>query len=185
MLTVLFFFQLKQLLPYYQEGAHFILDSNLKLSINCPNYWSLYFLLTALTSQNYLNPTNFKKKLLKSGEKYHKSLIHLDSIISRKFIFILICRKLVQQSGLSNHTKWKAVMVSSCPLTTSKGNEDYAMASMTKHISSKKQSWDEDSGRCATWDVIHRSWTGHWAISRELTCPVQLFLHGVHQLLYS
>ena len=30
-----------------------------------------------------------------------KSLIHLNSIISRTFIFMLICRKLVQRSGLS------------------------------------------------------------------------------------
>lgn len=58
-----------------------ILDSNFKVSINCPN------------CQNYLNQTNILKLI---SQKFN-----LYSIFSTTLICMLICVKLVQQNGPS------------------------------------------------------------------------------------
>lgn len=54
---------------------------------------TLDFLSTIRTSQDNLNQANFLK-LCKSSQKLHKIINSFNRILSRTFIFMLICRKL-------------------------------------------------------------------------------------------
>ena len=97
---------------------------------------------------------------------------------------MLICRNLPNQVGYhpgSNHTRVAAVRVSQCPLTPSQINEDYGN---DKHEKAHQQQ-EAILGRClwllaSPW-YTHGSQAKWWAVYRELTCPLQLFLHGIYQ----
>jgi hypothetical protein len=58
---------------------------------------------------------------------------------------------------------------------------DTTVASMEKHIWSKKQSWDEVPGIHASSEHTLFSHAKQWAISRKLTYLPQPFLNGFYQ----
>lgn len=112
-------------------------------------------------------------KLFKSIRNSGKSLFHLNSIIPWKSIFILICRKISQQSGLSPKKQSDQTAGREGPHAQShhaRYRRNVEKTNMRKH--KKKQSRDRTPWGCACPRYSYCSCAKWRTISRKLTCPL-------------
>lgn len=109
-------------------------------------------------------------------------MIYLNSIISRMFIFVLIFRKLAQKSGLSrraSHSSLGAGRGSPCQVHEGYSNDKPEKAHQEQAAALGRRPWG-----CAS---VSRARPPRppqpsraVAVSRKLSRPLQLLLHGVH-----